>query len=77
VARTTLDIEDGLLRELKKKAAAEGRTLQAVINEQLKRASAIAPSRKYRLQLTGWRADIRPGVDLFDRDNLLDVLDGR
>ena len=41
MARTTLDIDDGLLRELKKKAAAEGRTLQAVVNEYLKRAAAV------------------------------------
>jgi hypothetical protein len=25
----------------------------------------------------GWRAELRPGVDMFDRDNLLDVMDGR
>jgi hypothetical protein len=77
VARTTLDIDDALLRELKKKAAAEGRTLQAVVNEHLKRAAAAPPVQKYRLRLGGWRAELRPGVDLFDRDKLLDLLDGR
>jgi SAM-dependent methyltransferase len=76
-ARTTLDIDDGLLRELKKKAAAEGRTLQAVVNEYLKRAAAAPSGPKFRLELTGWRADLRPGVDLFDRDKLLDLMDGR
>lgn len=45
-----MDIDDALLRELKKKAAAE---------------------------LAGWRAEFRPGVDLFDRDRLLDLMDGR
>lgn len=77
MARTTLDIDDALLRELKKKAAAEGRTLQAVVNEHLKRAVAAPPASKYRLRLTGWKAELRPGVDLFDRDKLLDLLDGR
>jgi len=77
VARTTLDIDDALLRELKKKAAAEGRTLQAVVNEYLKRAAAAPARGKYRLQLAGWRAELRPGVDLFDRDKLLDLMDGR
>jgi hypothetical protein len=33
--RTTLDIDDAVLRELKKKANAEGRTLQAVVNAHL------------------------------------------
>ena len=62
---------------LKKKAAAEGRTLQAVVNEHLKRAAAAPGTRKYRLELAGWQAELRPGVDLFDRDSLLDLMDGR
>ena len=77
MARTTLDIDDALLRELKKKAATEGRTLQAVVNEHLKRAAAAPSAPKYRLRLAGWQAELRPGVDLFDRDKLLDLLDGR
>jgi hypothetical protein len=77
MARTTVDIDDAVLRELKKKAAAEGRTLQAVVNEHLKRATAAPSGPKYRLRLAGWQAELRPGVDLFDRDKLLDLLDGR
>ena len=61
-----MDIDDGLLRELKKKAASQGRTLQAVVNEHLKRAAAAPSGPSYRLELTGWRAEPRPGVDLFD-----------
>lgn len=77
MARTTIDIDDALLRELKKKAAAQGRTLQAVVNEHLKRAAAAPSGSRYRLRLAGWRAELKPGVDLFDRDTLSDVLDGR
>ena len=77
MARTTIDIDDALLRVLKKKAAAEGRTLQAVVNECLKRATAPPARDVYRLELAGWRAEQRPGVDLFDRDSLLDLIDGR
>ena len=77
MARTTLDIDDALLRELKRTAAEQGRTLQAVVNEYLKRAAAAPARGAYRLQLTGWRAKARPGVDLFDRDKLLDLMDGR
>jgi hypothetical protein len=77
VARTTIDIDDALLRELKTRAAAQGRTLQAVVNEHLKRAAAAPPRRRYRLAIRGWSAHPRPGVDLFDRDTLFDVMDGR
>ncbi len=76
MARTTLNIDDRLLRELKKEAAQEGRTLQALVNERLKRAAA-APVAPYRLQLQGWRAEAQPGVDLFDRAALFDLMDGR
>lgn len=75
--RTTLDIDDALLRDLKKKAASQGRTLQAVVNEHLKRAAAAPTGPPYRLELEGWRAEPRPGVDLFDRDTLFDLMDGR
>jgi hypothetical protein len=75
--RTTLDIDARLLRELKKRAAAEGRTLQAIVNEYLKRATVAPEGPPYRLKLDGWRAEPRPGVDLFDRDQLFDLMDGR
>lgn len=77
MARTTLDIDDAVLRELKKRAAAEGRTLQAIVNEHLKRAIARPAGRAYRLRLEGWRAEVQPGVDLCDRDALFDLMDGR
>lgn len=77
MARTTLDIDDRLLRELKKKAAAEGRTLQAVVNEHLKRAAAAPAGPPYRLRLKGWRAETQPGVELLDRSGLYDLMDGR
>lgn len=77
MARTTIDIDDALLRALKKKAAVQGRTLQAVVNEYLKRAAAAPSGPKYRLELVGWRAELRPGVDLFDHGQLLDLMDAR
>lgn len=77
MARTTLDIDDRLLRELKKRAAAEGRTLQAVVNEYLKRAAATPTGPSYHLRLTGWHAEPRAGVDVCDRNQLFDLMDGR
>lgn len=75
--RTTLTIEDQLLRQLKKKSAEEGRTLQAVTNDLLHRA--LAPNRfdNYKFHLQGWKATELPGVDLLDRDALFDLMDGR
>ena len=72
-------IEDKLLRELKKKAAEQGRTLQAVANDLLRRALAIPgrPRNGFKLNLHGWEAKEQPGVDLLDRDKLFDLMDGR
>jgi hypothetical protein len=71
-------IEESLLRLLKKKAAEEGRTLQDVANEALRRGLAQRASRPgYRLRLRGWKAVEQPGVDILDRDKLFDLMDGR
>jgi hypothetical protein len=75
--RTTLTIDDQLFRELKKKASEEGRTMQAVTNDLLRRSLTASPSKPYHLQLRGWKAVEQPGVDLLDRDSLFDLMDGR
>jgi plasmid stability protein len=77
MARTTIDIDDRVLRELKKKAADEGRTLQAVANDLLKRALHTRTHQPFSLQIQGWAADLQPGVDILDRDSLFDVMNGR
>jgi len=75
--RTTLTIDDQLFRALKRKSAEEGRTLQAVTNDLLRRALGAKVSSPYELRLQGWKATELPGVDLFDRDALFDLMDGR
>jgi hypothetical protein len=75
--RTTLRIDDQLLREIKKKAVEEGRTLQPVTNDVLRRGLTTARQRPYRLRLRGWKAKELPGVDLFNRDSLFDLMNGR
>lgn len=77
MARTTLTIDDQILRELKRKAAEEGRTLQSVTNDLLRRSLRSSPKKAYRLELQGWKASVLPGVDLLDRDALFDLMDGR
>jgi hypothetical protein len=75
--RTTLLIDEGVLRALKKQAADQGRTLQEVANELLKRGLAPAARPRFRLRWRGCDAALQPGVDLEDRDALFDLMDGR
>jgi len=74
--RTTLVIDDALFRELKRRAAAESRTLSAVTQEALRRGLAhpARTRRTVRAKLVTFRMG-RPLVDLSDRNQLLDVLD--
>jgi plasmid stability protein len=74
MARTTLTIDDILLRELKTRAAREGRSVQQVTNELIRRGIAAARP-AYRLRLRGSSAKLAPGVDLADRDRLFDLMD--
>lgn len=75
--RTTLAIDDDLLKSIKEKAAREGRTFQEVANELLRDALHRHKPAKTKLVLRGWKAVEQPGVDLFDRDKLFDLMDGR
>ena len=75
--RTTLKLDEDLLRHLKEAAAREGRTLQAVANDLLRQGLARPARTEYRLELRTWKAELRPGVDLFDRDALFDLMEGR
>ena len=64
MARITLTIDDGILRELKKNAAVEGRTLQSVANDLLRRSLRARPQKSYKMRLHGWKATEHPGVNL-------------
>ena len=75
--RTTIDLPDDLLAELKKRAASSRRTLKAVIEDGLRQAVARrATARKagpVRLTTYG-EGGLQPGVDLDDGAALLDVM---
>ena len=75
MARTTLVLDDNLLRQMKKKAADEGRSLQAVANELIRRGLATRPRQSYRLQLQGWKAELQPGIDILDRNSLFEAME--
>lgn len=77
--RTTLEIQDGLLRLAKRRAAEEDRTLTAVIEDALRQYLTPPPkaAQKFRLELLTKRGRLLPGVDLSDRDSLYERMDGR
>lgn len=78
--RTTLTLNDDILKMAREKAARENRRLKDVINESLRLGLTPNLQRsggKYAFHLKTVRGRIMPGVDLHDRDKLFDFLDGR
>lgn len=75
--RTTLKIDESVLRRLKQQAAAEGRSLQDLANQLLRRGLASSSREPFSLTLQGWEAQVQPGVDILDRDALFDLMNGR
>jgi hypothetical protein len=77
--RTTLEIQDALLRLAKRRATDEDRTLTAVIEDALRQYLTPAPraAQKFRLELLTKRGRVMPGIDLADRDSLYERMDGR
>ena len=76
--RTTVDVQEGLLREAKERAARSGRTLGQVVDDALRvlfqradRAAARGP-----LELPTFRGSgLQPGVDLEDSAALVDLME--
>lgn len=78
--RTTLTLNDDVLKMAKRKAARENRTLRDVINECLRIGLTLSEGRRdsgYVFELRTVRGRTMPGVDLHDRDKLFDLMDGR
>lgn len=77
--RTTLDLDDDLMRTVKRRAAETGRTLTALIESALRellRREAEAPG-PYTLEWPVVEGRALPGVDVTDRDALLERMEGR
>lgn len=77
--KTTLDIDDRLLERAKRRAAQEGTTLRAVVEDALR--AQLAPraeaKRRYRFAPPIVRGERAPAVDVADRNALYDFLDER
>lgn len=77
--RTTINLDDHLLADLKQHAAKTGKTMTSIIEDAIRRALVPEkpPSRKkIRLTTVGGKG-VRPGVDLDDSASLLDLMDRR
>lgn len=76
--RTTLDIDDHLLREAKKLAAERGQTLTAVIEDGL-RAVLREPAERtpFKLRWKTMKGTGPPKVDVADREALYDLMEDR
>lgn len=71
--RTTIVLDDDILRALKQRQREEHKTLGQLISELLAQALAAKPRPKVDIR---WQtADLRPRVDLDDKDAVWAVVD--
>ena len=77
--RTTIRLDEHLLRKAKKHAAERGTTLTAVVEDSLRQTLAPRPSSRRRRRVripTFGKGGLLPGVNLDDTSALLDLMDG-
>lgn len=71
--RTTIDLDDDILRALKRRQRDEGKTLGKLVSELLAQALVAEPGPVVDIRWT--TANLRPRVDLDDKDAVWAVLD--
>ena len=77
--RTSVVLNDELLRRIKRRAADQGVPMKAIIETALRAYLAGPPHRSegYRFTWKTFRGRLRPGVDLDNRDSLYEIMEGR
>ena len=79
--RTTVRLEDGLLKQAKREAERRGTTLTALIEQglrlALRRPQARRSTRRITLPVSRARGGTVPGIDLDDMSSVLDRMDDR
>jgi hypothetical protein len=77
--RTTLNLDDELIREVKQRAARSGQTMTELIETCLRRSLAPPPPsrRPFKLRWPTVKGRVLPGIDLADRDALYERMEGR
>ena len=74
--RTTLDIDDPILRELKRLRQREGKSMGRLVSDLLAQALATRLGREPVPMPFRWtNQDMRPRIKLRDKDTLLDAQD--
>jgi hypothetical protein len=76
--RTTLTLDDDVLKAAKRRAREQDRSLKDVINEALRHGLALSEARRppaYTFRLKTVAGRLLPGVDLADRDKLFELMD--
>ena len=77
--KTTVNVDDRLIRQAKARAARDGETLTRLIERALRNylRTARGPVRDFRTELLTKRGPAVAGVDLDDRGLLYEMMDGR
>ncbi len=77
--KTTLDLEERILTEAKKRAALEGVSLKALVEDALRARLLPVPRKqaRFRLKLPVVRGERAPAVDVADRRVLHDFMEDR
>jgi hypothetical protein len=77
LVKTTVDLDDALLRLAKRRAAETGVPLRAFIEDALRARLAPRPDgqKKFKLDLPVVRGTAPPAVDVADRDALYDLME--
>ena len=75
--RTTITIDDELLRQLKEQAARTGRTIGALVEDAVRSSMARADERPDTIEPlpTFGGSGVMPGVDITDMRSLRDLMD--
>lgn len=75
--RTTVRLDDDLLKQAKVHAAQTGRTLTALIEDALRQAMSTHADtgRRTEYRVPTFRSALRRGVDLSDNSALADLMD--
>ncbi len=75
--KTTLNLNDQVLRQAKGRAARDGITLTRFVEDALRERLASVNERKkpFRMRLKSIKGTRPPNVDISDRDALYDVID--
>ena len=77
--RTTLEFDDALMRQAKRRAAEEGDTLTRLIEKALRTylQPATSKGKPFHLKLLTKKGRLVPGVNFDDRDSLYERMEGR